>query len=272
MGNFKKDISNSFNNAGYGISKNWPQVGTGLGIFGLVASGIWGIAVTKRALKKIEADSEEKYGDPDSYTAIDAIKSGWPYYVGPACLAFVSGGSIVSGLNTSIKRSAANYALYAFTEQQLREHIEKTEQIVGHKKAEEIKQAVADEDAKRAPQNTPIHTTTYIGNGKFPWYDPLSKSKVYSNKTTMDDAVNRLNHKMINGMEPYISYDQFCDEVGFERMGGGIGETIGWDSSRLIEIDDYMSESIEDPNTGEPMRVLKFACGHGPEPKYDSLH
>lgn len=272
MNNFKSTIGRTCNNAGYKIVKNWPQVGTGLGIIGFYIAGIWAVKNTKKALKKIEADSEEKYNDPEAYTPIDAVKSAWSYYVGPLGLSILSTICDVSATNESLKRTASMALLYSLSETQLREHMAKTEEIVGKKKAKEIEQAVADEDAKRIPANTPVRTTTYIGTGKFPWWDPLSKSAVYTNKTTMDDVVNRLNHRMINGMEPYISYDDFCDEAGFDRLEGGLGRLIGWDTSRLIEIDEFVSDCREDPATGELQRVLKFTCGHGPEQRYDSLH
>lgn len=270
MNNFGGVVGRMCSNAGYQIVKNWPKVGTGIGISGFFISGIWAVRSTAKAIKKIHQDSEEKHGDPEAYTVKEAVKSGWPYYVAPVGLSIFSTACIVSSTKESLRRNAALAALYSFTENQLHEYVAKTEEIVGKRKAKEIEQAVAEEDAKEAPKTPPKATTVIFGSGKFPWYDPIAKEKFVCNKTTIDNVVNKLNHRMINGMEPYVSFDDWCDELGIARLANRMGELIGWDASRLIELDDY--PYTEADSEGEPMRVIKFVYGHEPRYKYDDLH
>lgn len=137
------------------------------------------------------------------------------------------------------RKHAALMAAYSLAETNLKDLTNKTKELLGDKKTEEIMTAVDKDRLDRNP--LPIRddedesTETSNGERLIRIMDPYERY-FYSNRTIIDKAVNKLNRQMNTTFMPYISLNEFMREIEAPPLED-VGDRLGWNaSSEPIEV------------------------------------
>lgn len=139
--------------------------------------------------------------------------------------------------------------LYSASEAALREYQQKVVEKVGEEGDHEIRNAIAKDKVDKQSANSP--SIPVIGTGGYLCLDSLSGRLFRSSRDWILKAVNETNRMIIGDM--WITLNEFYGELGLDPIS--LGESVGWNVDRLIEID--ISSQIES-ETGEPCIVLNY--------------
>lgn len=196
--------------------------------------------------------SEEEEKQRRKEITIETIKKMAPVVAPPILAGASTIIAVVAGYKSASTQIATLSALYSMSEKALSDQLEKTKEIVGPKKAQEIKDSVAADKVK----NNPIENSDKVfrtGNGETPCYDPKTDRYFYSSPESIKAAANRINLRMME--EYYISLNEFYDELGLPDTE--LGEMVGFNvEDGLIDIDNLFSATIGKNDT--PTLVLEY--------------
>lgn len=266
------DLSALFKRAGQVAAENSPAILTAIGVTGTLTTAYLaakGALKASEALKAAENEkveqnrkgsdlTEEEKSDPNrfSLTTQEKFEATWEYFVPAALSAAMTVTAIICSNRISDRRSAALASAYSVVKESYGEYQKKTVEKVGPKKAQEIKDEVAEEMVRRHP----IRVTEVVApvSGQVLFYDRWSGRYFYSDVETVRGAVNDFNHQLIHDM--YMSLNEFWEKVKLPSTA--CGEHLGWTSDNLLETD-ISWVTIE----GERVAVVDFRTL--PIAKYD---
>lgn len=231
------------------FGKNLPHICTGLGI-GLLASGIV-VAFNNGKEAEVEIlEAETKKGEP--LTVKEEIKIDATHLITPFILSFAGPFFIARGSKILVDRESAAAVAYMAADVALRETREKTKELVGKKKADDVNDAIAKDAIKAIPASSSEIIIT--NNGDTLCFDRISGRYFKSDIETLKKIENKLNRKMMD--TTFISVNELYLEVGLSPVI--LGDELGWDIGRgLIE----MRFSAQLTDNGEPCIVLDFDVG-----------
>lgn len=256
-----------------------PELLVGLGIAGMTTTTVLAVRATPKAVEKIHvaiADKNEKLFDDavarqeDKYTPITKLKSGdviklcWKDYLPAAATGIASIVCIVGGTNITLRRNAALVTackLSEITIKDLQEYKNKVVETIGETKNEEIEAKVAQDHVDKASIN--MDSTIISGNGPILYFDKIGGQWFKSDKETIREAINRLNHTMNDDM--YVSLNDFYDEMNMPHTVAG--DRLGWNRDYGL-IEPKFSSHLT-PG-GVPVVVLSTRLE--PRVDYGSLH
>ena len=218
------------------VVKHEPAILTAMGIAGLLFSTVWGIKETFVVSKKIEGYKQEH--NLEKLTPKEYFKLSWKHYLPVVLSASMSVPCIICGNHVANKRYTALAAAYTISETALQEYREKTREIVGEKKAQQIQESV-NEDVVKNTYTGGKNQIILTNNGESMFYEPLSGRYFKSSWNNIQKAANDLNSKAIGDVAGFVTLNEW-----FEALGLGptdIGETLGWSlgaysPSTLIDI------------------------------------
>lgn len=147
----------------------------------------------------------------------------------PAVVSTIIFVGCIAGLNGAhTARYEAVSAAYMIADRHLNEWREKTREIVGNKKTEEIKTAIYEDRAKEEPK--------YVveGNGTYPILDSQTGTLIYSTIENVDRAINDLQRELNNGLD-FVSINDIYYKL--EARPVGLGKNLGWNMGEKIDID-----------------------------------
>lgn len=216
----KKAIVKSLEVAKTALKKYSPQILTGIGIAGMIATTITAVKATPKALQLID---EREIKENKRLSTTEAIKTTWKCYVPAAVTGTLSVACLIGASSVSLKRHAALATAYTLSETALKEYQEKAVEVVGEKKEQAIRDAVA----KKQLEKTPLGDREVIiaKEGGILCFDPLSGRYFKSDINILKKAMNDLNFRLRNEMQ--ITLNEFYDEIGLRNTD--IGEHLGWD-------------------------------------------
>lgn len=249
----KPNVSKLFKDVGAVLSKHSPELLTGIGIAGMITSTVLAVRATPKALKLIEQKQEELYPEStQKLTPMETIKATWKCYLPAAITGVTATACLIGASSVNARRNAALATAYNLSATALSEYKEKTLETVGEKKEREIRDKVAESKLEQNPVNNSTIVVTNKGNTRF--MDSITKRRFTSDIETINQIVNKLNRRMING-DDYISLNEFYYEIGLE--GCDVGEDIGWNVTRgLIELPDPPHAFVD--TDGVPCIVLEY--------------
>lgn len=226
-------------NLGGVISKNSPQILTGLGCAGVVTTAILAVKATPRAIQLLE-ESEELNG-------LGKVKLTWKCYI-PAGIVGVTSIACIIGANTiSTKRNAALAALYSLSEAAFREYQGKVVETIGKTKDRQIRDEVAKDKVLANPVGN--HEVIFTGKGDVLCLDALTGRYFKSDIEKIRQSVNELNRDLLSEM--WLSLNDLY--YALDLPNTVLGDEMGWDIDRgLIELD-YSSQLDE---YGTPVLVI----------------
>jgi hypothetical protein len=209
------------------------------------------IAGNEEDMTKEGAD-EAQIADMKREVTIETAKKLAPVVAPPALALTSTIIAIVCGYNAASAQIATLSALYNMSEKALSEQLEKTKELIGPKKAQQITDEIAADHVKNNPpekQEVIINT----GRGTTLCYDKSSGRYFYSSPEDIRKSCNTINKRMMD--EYFISLNELYDELGLPDIG--LGEDIGFNiETGLIDIDHLFSATLHKDDT--PILVLDY--------------
>lgn len=256
----KQIVMKAFKNALGIVKKHSPEILIGVGISGMIVTTVTAVKATPKALTLIDKKEIE---EDKRLSSVEVIKTVWKCYVPSAITGILSVACIITATSMNSKRNAALAAAYAISETALKEYEDKTLEVVGDKKEQEIRDAIAKDQLLKVPiEDKKIFET---GNGDVLFFEPLSGRYFHSDVESVRRAENNINRKMRD--EVHVSLNDYYSELGLPEIDSNVGDALGWeiDSSRGGYVDIQMSWILDPPNReGEKTCVL----GHINPPRY----
>ena len=249
----KQMIAGVSKNIQKALKKHSPEILTGIGIAGMVATTISAVRVTPKALRLID---EQEIREDKRLTKKEIIQTTWKCYVPAAVTGALSITCLVGASSVHMRRNAALATAYTISKTALEEYQEKALEVVGPKKEQAIRDAVAKEKLEKAHVEGREFIAT--GRGETPCYDPLTNTCFKSDIETIRKAENTLNKRMRD--EAKITVNEFLQEIGLDSCDDSIGETMGWDIDKGYIDLDFSSQLVN----GVPYLVI----GHHIPPTY----
>lgn len=236
------------------LSKESPNILTGIGITGVITTTILAVKATPKALYLIDLANVER--EDFSYrhlTNIEIAKLTWKCYI-PTILTGTATIACILGANTiHLRRNAALGALYAITEASMREYQEKVIEMIGKGKEEKLRDDIAQDHLNKDP----VKEVVIVGNGETLFYDDLSGRYFKANMETIKSLVNQFNKELLG--ESFKTLNEFYDFLNLEPIA--IGRDIGWEANRgLLELRYTAKIATND----QPCIVLEYKV----EPKH----
>ncbi len=202
------------------LVKHEPDILMGMGLAGIVGSMALLVkstvdAVYRVNLRKIELNKER-------LTKKEVFKTVWKCYIPPAIMIAASVPCVIMGNRVLTKRNAALAAAYTISETALQEYQNKTKEIVGEKKEQQIREATSKELVEKSYKKG---STIITGNGDSLFYDELSGRYFKSTWNKVLKSANELNAKAISGSD-VITINDWFQEIGLDPVD--LGEERGW--------------------------------------------
>lgn len=235
------------------LKKHSPELLTGIGIAGMIFTTITAVKASPKALRLVD---EREIKEGKRLTNSEIVKTTWKCYVPAAITGVCSVGCLIGASSANAKRNAALATAYTISETALKEYKEKAVEVVGEKKEQAIRDAVAKDKLEKAQVSTREFIIT--GKGETPCFDPLTNSCFKADIEILRKAENTLNKRMRDEM--VITVNDFLQEIGLDPCDDAIGENMGWDIDKgYIELD-FSSQLVD----GVPYLVI----GHHNPPRY----
>ena len=130
------------------LTKASPTILSCLAAAGVIGTAILAARSTPKALWKIREDSKEKHdGDPNVYTAVEAVKSAWICYI-PAAITGAATIVCIFGANVLNRQQQASLAsAYALLNDSYQNYKSKLKELYGDETHQKIVDAIAVEKA-----------------------------------------------------------------------------------------------------------------------------
>lgn len=249
----KQTIAKAFKNISKVLRKHSPAILTGIGIAGMIVTTVAAVKATPKALQLVD---EREIKEGKRLTNSEIVKTTWKCYIPSAVTGVCSVACLIGASSVNARRNAALATACTISETALKEYQEKAVEVVGKKKEQAIRDAVAKEKLEQVQVKDREFIVT--GKGETPCFDPLTNACFKSDIETLRRAENILNKRMRD--EVKITVNEFLEEIGIGPCHESIGESMGWDIDKgYIELN-FTSQLID----GVPYLVI----GHSNPPRY----
>lgn len=235
------------------IIENSPAILSGVAVAGTVTVAYLTGKATFRAAELIREEEQNQALQElgEELTTKDKVKLVWKQYIPPALVTVGTIGCIVSASTISASRLAAMAAAYKVSEKQYAEYRDKVKEILGDKKDQEVKDAVAKDTIANNPFGMNEAWDISNGGGAVLCYDNWNGRYFRSDKQTLDDAANYVNYEVLHNM--YATLADFYTHLGLTSPKGA-GQ-MGWNLDHRLKLE-YSSQLQED---GTPTLVVDFS-------------
>lgn len=240
------------------IIDNSPAILSGIAVAGTVTVAyLTGKATFKAAeLIREEEQNQSLMELGEELTAKDKAKLVWKLYVPPVAVTTATIVCIVSASTISASRLAAMAAAYKVSEKQYVEYRDKVKELLGEKKDQEVKDAVAKDRIANDPFGPNEAWDVGSAGGAVLCYDNWNGRYFRSSKQILDDACNKVNYEVLHNM--YATLADFYTYLGLSSPRGA-GQ-IGWGLDHRLKLE-YSSQLQED---GTPTMVMDFSIPPSP--------
>ena len=194
-------------NIGRFASHHSPELLTGLGVTGMIATTILAVRTTPKALQLIE-DRERETGE--TLTKFEVIGITWKCYLPCIVTGVVSTSCIIGASSVNARRNAALATAYTLSETALKGYREKVIETLGEEKDKEIRDSVSKDKLEKAHLNKGDVIITNKGNTLC--LDAEFGRLFRSDVDKIKRIENELNRRMLTEM--YISLNDFYYELG----------------------------------------------------------
>lgn len=225
-------------------NKNYPGFCIGLGIGQLLFATFYGMSSVIDARNAIE-EKKEKLGT-DELTTKETVKTVAPYFAPVLALSITGTGFILFGNQINLDRGAAAAMMYTMAVSDHKNYVDKVKEIVGEKKEQDIREAVAKEAYDNSVKNGQITVINNGDDGDYWMYDKLTKQVIRSTTQRVTDIKNELNERMladpINGQVSVYDYClamgekpiEFANEIGWVREKTGLIKLQNWTALKTV--------------------------------------
>ena len=187
----KLNIAKLANDIKSGVSKHSPEILTGIGIAGMVATTVLAVKATPKALELIKNEQELAESYNEELTQMDKVKVCWKCYIPAAVTGVMSITCLIGASSVNTKRNAALTAAYTLSDSAVREYREKVVETIGEKKEKTIKDKISEDTIK---QNPITKSEVYITDkGDSLCFEPMSGRYFKSDIDKIKRTKNNLN-------------------------------------------------------------------------------
>lgn len=229
------------NTSAMAINKHSPEILAGMAICGVVTTTVLAVRATPKALAIIE---EKNINKPK-----EIIFATWKCYISTAISGAATIAAVIASNRISSKRAAVLASLYSVSEKALGEYVAKTKELVGEKKTEAIKDAIAGDKIEANPP--PAQGAIVAGNGPCLCFDAFSGRYFMSDIENIRRIQNEMNAIILSQMS--VSLNDLYYRLGLETTK--VGDDMGWNTNKLV---DFRFTSKLDPN-GRPCLVVDYS-------------
>ena len=247
--------ANMFVRLGEIIKDNSPMILTGVAIGGVASTVILGIRATPKAMMLLD---DYEYNEVQrELTSKEEIQVAWKCYIPTAIMGVITISAILGTSKIHQTRNAALAGMYSLAEKGLREYQSKVIEVIGEKKAQQVK----DDIQKDLIARSPIGNKEIIITGKGPMvcYEAMSGRYFKSDIDNIRKAINELNRHLLGDTYMFVTLNEMYYELGLSNTK--LGELVGWHVDDGI-IEANFSSQLTDEDT--PCLVLDFNVS----PKY----
>lgn len=256
----KLNLSNIAKGVQTTMVRHSPEILTGIGIAGMIATTIMAVKATPKAIQLIEAKACEQDALTCELTIPEKVKSCWKCYIPAAVTGVSSVACLIGASSVNARRNAALAAAYTISDSALREYREKVVETIGEKKEKAVKEAIAKDKMEKNPVSS--NEVIITEKGSTLCYDGIFGRYFKSDIEAIKRAINKINRIIVTEM--YVSLNDFYDEIGLRPIK--IGYDLGW-SIDDGEIDVEFSSQLADDGT--PCLVIEYNVA--PKYNYSSL-
>ena len=251
--------------------KQSPKLLTGLGIIGMFLAvreflknkNKADLLLDEAKAVKAEAEGKNVVDESDSImlTPIEKVRALAPAYWLAVLEFILSAAAIIGSDYISDKRQAALSAAFSLAELSLKEFQDKTEEMVGGKKRNEIEQQVLQDKVNTSPLDVNSKLIQYFDTNQLTlFYEPAMNHYFMARITDVDDLFNQLNATLNRGENVTLN-DFYYGLANIATSEYDLGESdtgsiLGWKYEDGIIEHEYVG-AIE-PNTGRPCLKIKF--------------
>ena len=213
-------------------NKNSPTILTGFGIAGTVATGFLSYRSGLRAHDILERHKTDMSivdeDDTEAKRAVmkETVSDMVPIVMPPLIMGAFTIGCIFMSNKINAQRIAVLATAYGMSEKKLREYEHKVNDLLGEKKAQDIRESISKdhvEEFKETHGNPGSYPIPY-GYGELPTIDEFSKRVFGCSCQKIDGIVAKLSARVLS--ENYISLNDLYDELGLETVQ--MGDKFGW--------------------------------------------
>lgn len=217
------------------IQQHTPEILTGIGIAGMIATTVVAVEATPKAMRILEERKKQEKEKDENFEKLpvkEVIKETWKCYVPAVAIGGASVACLISSTIVGGKRAAVLATAYKMAESTHSQYRQKVIDTIGEKKEKQIQDSIAQDNVNNSPVQAGAVIVT--GRGETLCYDTFSDRYFQSDMNTIEKAINKLNFQMSTG-EPYVSLNQFYSEIGLNSMK--LGDDLGWNiRNGLMEI------------------------------------
>ena len=217
------------------------------------------VKATPKAMEAIEEKKEEE--GHQQLTMVQTVQATWRYYIW--ALAAELGGAtfLIGALKEGEKRLSAVMTVAEAGQNVVREFQDYRRfmaERIGEKKEAEVYNMAAQQTINRNPPPATMDKQFIDGQAPQPvCYNQADGRYFYKDYDSVLTAVNKLNNEINNGLNGYVSLNDFYGELRVETTD--IGDLLGWSTQTgLIEIPDKEDLRYAGTPNGWPCWVLEF--------------
>lgn len=244
---------------GGGIKQHAPALMT-VGGIGLMLTGtVLAVKATPKAMEAIEEKKKEE--GHEQLTWLQTLQATWKHYIPAATCEAIGIGLEIGSLKEGQKRLGAVMTVAEAGQNVLREFQDYrrfvTEKI-GPAKEAEVYNTAAQQTVNRNPPPADMDKQFIDGQAPMPVCRNAADGRYfYKDYETVMAAVNKLNNEINNGLNGYVSLNDFYDEIRVETTE--LGDYVGWSTETgLIKIPDKENLRYAGTPNGWPCWILEF--------------
>lgn len=241
-------LSNIAKSIGTVVKKRSPEILTGIGVAGMIATTIMAVKATPKAIELINEKEIEL--SVDKLTAAETVKTVWKCYIPTVVTGITSIACVVGASSVNARRNAALATAYTLSETALREYKEKVVEAIGEKKEQSVRDAIAKDKMEKHPVNDKEIIMTDKGDTLC--FDVISGRYFKSDIDKLRRAENELNRQLLE--DGSVSLNDLYDAIGLDDIR--IGYDLGWDTRQGLVTLSFSSQLASD---GTPCLVLDFS-------------
>ena len=230
------------------ITANSPVLLVGTAIAGVVATGVLAARGGYKARGIID-EAELEGGELDT---VEKVKLTWLCYAAPAITGASTIASVIGVHTIHSKRNAALAGLYAVATSKLDSYQEKAEEMLGAKKSQQLRDAIAQEAVDENPLKDEREIMLLRDNrGTELCYDTWSGRYFMGSMPIIDRAIAEFN--LLLNKEGSAELNEFYEALGLSPVEMGL--KFGWDGPQAIAIDYGQAMSLD----GRPCISISFS-------------
>lgn len=223
-----------------------PEVLTGVGVTLMIVAVPLAVVGTIQATKKIDEKKKEAAEelrensenpdiliDPETVelAPVEVAKVIWPYCVGPAVAVVAGAFCSIAAQKESLRRTAEALGMYQLSQAAFDKYKEKTKEVVGDKKEEEIHNRVIKDRMELMTDNDGHVVNIYdTRDGSTLCFDYECGRYFYSDIDYMKSQLNMLNAEALKDVQAnpgaFLTLNDVYRVIGLPETG--IGERLVW--------------------------------------------